>query len=425
MIVHSKVSPASLTSASLFFLFFSIRTVVGIDSTTDVLEILTALLGFTTSFLLACDVIYRYWLQKGPPTKTLILLLCFLVGVLISSKVCSQELIEIEHARAYAASSVAFLQPEINGPSPLPGPQPGEKCERCGGQGKIKPDGRIVIDCPDCGGDGIVGLTDAIRLFREEQSRTNAERELLKQTVLQATEQLNTTMALKMQFDGSAVKASGFPPQPGNPPLVSAPETAQNGPQTAASTARVVQFPPAAPIALEWTTDIATAKQLAQLSHKPVLVFWTGDFCEPCKIFESEVFENNEEAKRVLSSTFVLCEIKLDSSNNRDVAKEWGVRVTPTVTVVAPDWKKWDHIMVGYNAKDPDRENKFLQSLRDSYSWNTPKRYMPSLVANQCQCHETGVCTCGPNCNCQNCPARQQVMRTVPVYQSMPMYQSF
>ena len=51
-----------------------------------------------------------------------------------------------------AARMVATLRQGMP-PTPVP-PQPG-KCQNCNGTGKIG-DGRIVISCSECGGDGVV-----------------------------------------------------------------------------------------------------------------------------------------------------------------------------------------------------------------------------------------------------------------------------
>lgn len=43
--------------------------------------------------------------------------------------------------------------PPTPGPAPKPNPGP-QKCENCNGKGRVG-DGRITIDCPVCGGDGV------------------------------------------------------------------------------------------------------------------------------------------------------------------------------------------------------------------------------------------------------------------------------
>lgn len=42
------------------------------------------------------------------------------------------------------------------GPAPDDKPKPGDKCEPCGGTGKLPTDGRVVVQCGSCGGTGRV-----------------------------------------------------------------------------------------------------------------------------------------------------------------------------------------------------------------------------------------------------------------------------
>lgn len=57
----------------------------------------------------------------------------------------------VEMARA----KVQLSQP-APGPAPDNKPKPGDKCEPCGGTGKLPTDGRVVVQCGACGGTGRV-----------------------------------------------------------------------------------------------------------------------------------------------------------------------------------------------------------------------------------------------------------------------------
>lgn len=43
-----------------------------------------------------------------------------------------------------------------------------------------------------------------------------------------------------------------------------------------------------------WADDIVSARQLASESDKPMLLFFTADWCVPCRIMKREVFANPE-----------------------------------------------------------------------------------------------------------------------------------
>lgn len=51
----------------------------------------------------------------------------------------------------YSRAGVAIMQPDGESPKPAPS----GKCETCNGTGRVG-DGRVSVQCQDCGGDGIV-----------------------------------------------------------------------------------------------------------------------------------------------------------------------------------------------------------------------------------------------------------------------------
>jgi hypothetical protein len=55
-------------------------------------------------------------------------------------------------------TAVAVVQqrgrPMPPSPPPAPGPKPGDVCQTCSGTGKLPTDGRVVVQCGDCGGTG-------------------------------------------------------------------------------------------------------------------------------------------------------------------------------------------------------------------------------------------------------------------------------
>lgn len=62
--------------------------------------------------------------------------------------------VDVHHASAYTAADLAFAEPGVKPEPKPPAPKPG-KCEICNGTGKVG-DGRIMVDCGTCGGDGVV-----------------------------------------------------------------------------------------------------------------------------------------------------------------------------------------------------------------------------------------------------------------------------
>lgn len=56
------------------------------------------------------------------------------------------------------STAVAVLEhrraPMPPSPPPAPGPKPGDVCRTCSGTGKLPTDGRVTIQCGECGGTG-------------------------------------------------------------------------------------------------------------------------------------------------------------------------------------------------------------------------------------------------------------------------------
>lgn len=134
--------------------------------------------------------------------------------------------------RGYAVVQAAVVTFAESAPDPSPTPIPEGECSRCRGTGRIKPDGRIEIDCPDCGGDGI---TDP--------------------------------------------PAASTPPPPQPEPTA----TSSNNDNEADSS------PPEAP-ALVWLDLLGDAKAQSRETGKPILVHFCYEGCLPCAEMDREVF---------------------------------------------------------------------------------------------------------------------------------------
>jgi hypothetical protein len=105
--------------------------------------------------------------------------------------------LDIAWAGASATAAVTSVATSDAPPAPKPPeptPEPISDCGRCNGTGRIKPDGRIEIDCPDCGGDGVLSFNDLMRAF-EAKSKVH------ERFARQLAEQRKEVTTLKQQFE--------------------------------------------------------------------------------------------------------------------------------------------------------------------------------------------------------------------------------
>ncbi len=77
-----------------------------------------------------------------------------------------------------------------------------------------------------------------------------------------------------------------------------------------------------------WADDMVEAQELASNSNKEILLFFTGEWCSPCRIMKREVFADKEVAKMINSSVVPVI-IDVDDPNAQDIVKRYNAGFTP------------------------------------------------------------------------------------------------
>jgi len=80
---------------------------------------------------------------------------------------------------------------------------------------------------------------------------------------------------------------------------------------------------------IEWFTDLNTAAKAAKKSGKPILLDFTAKWCGPCKKMDREFWVREDVIELSKKVIFV----KIDSDNNIELKKKYGVRGIPNVTI--------------------------------------------------------------------------------------------
>lgn len=223
-------------------------------------------------------------------------------------------------------------------------PPPDAECGRCGGTGRIRPDGRIEVECPDCGGDGKLGYGDLLRIVRVAQTDPP---NLSGVPVTVHKPQLVSIEPTP------ADERSLLAPQPASPipPMDAAPAAALSEP--ARQKARTVR----------WYTSLAVARAASQTTGKPALVYWYGDNCRPCRTFERKVLNDRDVVER-MERDFVCAKLNAEALNRsatgQALLRAWNVTSIPQVCSVAADWKTYKLLK---RTEDP---REFSQQLHHS-----------------------------------------------------------
>src|SRR5688500_13599177 len=101
------------------------------------------------------------------------------------------------------------------------------------------------------------------------------------------------------------------------------------------TTGIVAASPPAGGLdAVPWARSLEEAQQIAAQRHQLILLHFYGDNCPPCKALEANVFPRQDFA-RGLTANYV--PVKINASQNRQLAAKYGIQNWPTDVIVTAD----------------------------------------------------------------------------------------
>jgi len=86
---------------------------------------------------------------------------------------------------------------------------------------------------------------------------------------------------------------------------------------------------------VNWAADIPSARQTATESEKPVLMFFTADWCVPCRIMKRKVFAD-PDVMRVVNADVVPVMIYADEPGANEAFERYNVKGTPITILTDP-----------------------------------------------------------------------------------------
>lgn len=107
-----------------------------------------------------------------------------------------------------------------------------------------------------------------------------------------------------------------------------------------------------------WEKNIESAQNLANNSDKNIMIFFTADWCSPCRIMKRQVFADNEVMKAI-DTKVVPVEINIDDPNSEALVKQYNIGATPTTIFIDAKGKVIDY------AVGKVEKTKFLEMLNN------------------------------------------------------------
>ena len=84
---------------------------------------------------------------------------------------------------------------------------------------------------------------------------------------------------------------------------------------------------------IQWHSDVAKAKEIAQRQNKLVLLHFDASWCRPCKSLETYVFKSSQVKKAIAEN---VVPVKLDADRALDMVNEYDVSMVPFDVIITP-----------------------------------------------------------------------------------------
>ena len=87
---------------------------------------------------------------------------------------------------------------------------------------------------------------------------------------------------------------------------------------------------------IAWAADYTSAQQQASQTGKPIILFFTGKWCVPCRIMKRTVWAD-EQVTALVNKSFIPLAIDVDDSESGAVRSRYSVGVTPSTIITDPN----------------------------------------------------------------------------------------
>jgi len=88
----------------------------------------------------------------------------------------------------------------------------------------------------------------------------------------------------------------------------------------------------APPNRIAWADDFTAAQQQAAESEKQIILFFTGEWCSPCRIMKRQVW-SDDEVMSTVNAAFIPVTIDVDNPDAAETLSRYWAGVTPTTII--------------------------------------------------------------------------------------------
>ena len=89
------------------------------------------------------------------------------------------------------------------------------------------------------------------------------------------------------------------------------------------------------PNSVAWAENYASAQQKAVQSGKPIIIFFTGKWCVPCRIMKRNVWAD-EQVTAAVNAAYIPVMIDVDAPGAAAEVTRYGVGATPNTIITEP-----------------------------------------------------------------------------------------
>ncbi len=108
---------------------------------------------------------------------------------------------------------------------------------------------------------------------------------------------------------------------------------------------------------IAWAADYTSAQEQASQTGKPIILFFTGKWCVPCRIMKRTVWAD-EQVTALVNKSSLPVTIDVDDPNSAAARSRYIVGVTPSTIITDPQGKVLQQVDRGMS------KTEFLELLR-------------------------------------------------------------